>query len=60
MAIDEIANGDVTIAQPYIDNLALNLWRGLPYALAILLILGAHELGHYFAARRHRLAVTLP
>jgi membrane-associated protease RseP (regulator of RpoE activity) len=37
-----------------------NLWRGLPYALSILLILGGHELGHYFAARRHGLAVTLP
>jgi membrane-associated protease RseP (regulator of RpoE activity) len=40
--------------------LVSNLWRGLPYALSILLILGAHELGHYFAARRHGLAVTLP
>jgi len=37
-----------------------NLWRGLPYALSIMLILGGHELGHYFAARRHGLAVTLP
>jgi membrane-associated protease RseP (regulator of RpoE activity) len=36
------------------------LWRGLPYAISILLILGAHELGHYFAARHHKLAVTLP
>ncbi|NWF70493.1 MAG: site-2 protease family protein [Chloroflexi bacterium] len=36
------------------------LWRGLPYALSLLAILGAHELGHYFLARRHKLAVTLP
>ena len=36
------------------------LWRGLPYTIAILLILGSHELGHYFAARHHKLAVTLP
>ncbi len=36
------------------------LWRGWPYALAIVLILGSHELGHYFAARRHRVPVTLP
>ena len=28
--------------------------------IRLLLILGAHELGHYFAARHHRLAVTLP
>lgn len=34
--------------------------RGLPYSLALLLILGAHELGHYFAARHHRMNVSLP
>ncbi len=26
---------------------------GLPYSLGLLLILGAHEMGHYFAARAH-------
>lgn len=36
------------------------LWEGLPYAISIMLILGAHELGHYFAARYHRVNVTLP
>ncbi len=36
------------------------LWRGIPFAGSILLILGAHELGHYFAARRHDVPVTLP
>ncbi len=36
------------------------LHYGIPYAAAILLILGAHELGHYFAARRRGIAVTLP
>ena len=60
MAINEIANGNPRVAQPYIDNLVFELWRGLPYAIAILLILGSHELGHYFAARRHKIAVTLP
>jgi membrane-associated protease RseP (regulator of RpoE activity) len=35
-------------------------WRGLPYALSLILILGSHELGHYFAARYHRVNVTLP
>lgn len=34
--------------------------EGLPYALALLLILGAHELGHYVTARRHGIAVSLP
>jgi membrane-associated protease RseP (regulator of RpoE activity) len=33
---------------------------GLPFGATLLAILGAHEFGHYFAARRHRVAVTLP
>ena len=33
---------------------------GLPYAVSLMLILGAHELGHYFAARYHRVPVSLP
>ena len=36
------------------------IWRGWPFAVSILLILGAHELGHYFAARHHNVPVTLP
>lgn len=37
-----------------------NLLNGWPFSLSILLILGAHELGHYFAARYHKVPVTLP
>jgi membrane-associated protease RseP (regulator of RpoE activity) len=37
-----------------------NLLRGLPFALTLLGILGAHEFGHYFAASYHRVAVSLP
>jgi membrane-associated protease RseP (regulator of RpoE activity) len=37
-----------------------NLNHGLPYSIAILFVLGAHEFGHYFAARYHRVEVTLP
>lgn len=33
---------------------------GAPFALTLLLILGVHEMGHYFAARRHKVDVTLP
>ena len=33
---------------------------GVPYALALLGILGVHELGHYIAARRRGVDVTLP
>jgi hypothetical protein len=39
----------------------MDAWlRGLPMMLAMMAILGAHEFGHYFAARIHRVAVTLP
>ena len=33
---------------------------GLPYAVGLLLILGVHELGHFYMARRHRMDVTPP
>jgi membrane-associated protease RseP (regulator of RpoE activity) len=33
---------------------------GLPYSIGLLTILGVHELGHYFMARRHGMNVTPP
>ncbi len=33
---------------------------GLPFSLGLMAILGVHELGHYFMARRHGLRVTPP
>ena len=36
------------------------LLGGLPYSLTLLLVLLAHEFGHYFACRYHRVASTLP
>lgn len=36
------------------------LWRGLPFSVTLLLILAAHEFGHYAMSRRHRIDVTLP
>ncbi len=33
---------------------------GLPYALALMAILGIHELGHYLMARRYNIRATLP
>jgi membrane-associated protease RseP (regulator of RpoE activity) len=33
---------------------------GLPYSLALMAILGCHELGHYFTARHHGIRVTPP
>jgi len=35
-------------------------FQGLPYALALMAILGCHEMGHYLTARRYKLDVTLP
>jgi hypothetical protein len=60
IALTEIADDNVFLARAILNNGLIELWRGLPYALSIMLILGAHELGHYFAARHHKLAVTLP
>lgn len=37
-----------------------SLLAGLPFAAALLGILGVHELGHYVAARLHGVEVTLP
>jgi membrane-associated protease RseP (regulator of RpoE activity) len=36
------------------------LSKGIPFSFTLLLILGAHEMGHYLVSRRHRLDVTLP
>jgi membrane-associated protease RseP (regulator of RpoE activity) len=53
-----IALGEALLENP--DRQLTELWRGWPYALSIVLILGAHEMGHYFSARRHHIPVTLP
>ena len=37
-----------------------SLWKGIPFSFALLLILGTHELGHYFMSRKHHIDVTLP
>ena len=37
-----------------------NLIQGWPFCCTLLGILVAHEFGHYFAARFHKVAVTLP
>ena len=36
------------------------LWRGIPFSFTLLMILGAHEFGHYFVSRKHNIDVTLP
>lgn len=45
------------------DKLPANpalLMKGLPYSLALMTILGVHELAHYFTARFYQIRTTLP
>ena len=37
-----------------------SIWRGIPFSFTLLMILGAHEFGHYFMSRRYHIDVTLP
>ena len=43
-----------------LESNPLNLLKGLPYALALMTILGIHELGHYLTARFYKIRSTLP
>jgi len=54
--------GIVLLGEP-VENLPTDasvLLLGLPYALALMTILGLHELAHYLIARRHQIRATLP
>ncbi len=44
----------------YWKNLSQAILQGLSFTVALLGILGVHELGHYLAARWHRVEVSLP
>ncbi|MEM9567875.1 MAG: site-2 protease family protein, partial [Cyanobacteria bacterium P01_E01_bin.34] len=58
MSVGALASGRITPETLF--SPPTNLLSGLPYALSIVLILGMHELGHYVAARRHNLNMSLP
>lgn len=46
---------------PRVDLWSLNFWApGLWYSIPVLLILGAHEFGHYVLCRVHDVDATLP
>ncbi len=60
IAAGEIGLSDPAAVQAIGNNLLPNLWRGLPYAISILLILGGHEMGHWLQMRRHGVASSLP
>jgi len=38
----------------------LSLTKGIPFSVTLLLILGVHEAGHFFMARKHQVDATLP
>ncbi|HEY3273693.1 MAG TPA: site-2 protease family protein [Methanocella sp.] len=38
----------------------LDIYKGLPFSFAIMLVLGSHELSHYIASRRHGVDSSLP
>ncbi len=42
------------------DGFLAHITSGIPFSLLLLGFLSAHEFGHYFAARRHGVDVTLP
>ena len=42
-----------------LQNLS-DLTLGIPYSITLLLILGSHEFGHYYYARKHKVDATLP
>ena len=49
-----------TSAPGMLQAIVQNLPNGITFAVSLLGILTAHEFGHYFAARFHRIAVSLP
>ncbi len=36
------------------------IYRGLPFTIAIMTVLGSHEMAHYIAAKRHGMKTSLP
>jgi len=58
-ATEVLRLGDFVIPYPSEVRWSV-LWLGAPFALPFLGVLLAHEMGHYVAARAHRVRVTLP
>ena len=56
-----IWEGTLDLNAPWTEWIALGrLVRGVPYATLLLLILGAHEAGHFLACRHYGVRATLP
>jgi membrane-associated protease RseP (regulator of RpoE activity) len=56
-----ITLGTTTLAGAiYTDSIIDSILSGLTYSITLMTILGVHEFGHYFAARRFGVEATLP
>ncbi len=53
-----VAGSFLAGANPF--NIPKDLLLGIPFSIALLLIIGSHELGHYFACKRRGIRATLP
>ncbi len=42
------------------EKVPSGILKGIPFTIAIMTVLGAHEAGHYFAARKHGMQTSLP
>jgi membrane-associated protease RseP (regulator of RpoE activity) len=38
----------------------LEIFKGMPFSITLMLILGTHEFGHYYYAQKHKVDATLP
>lgn len=45
---------------PLKEGWLFSMHKGLPFAIALMTVLGIHELGHYFTAKKFGVEVTLP
>jgi membrane-associated protease RseP (regulator of RpoE activity) len=59
-ASNKLVCTDVDDFQMMLNEVRRNAPYAVPFGLTLLLILGVHEMGHYIAARRHKVDVTLP
>ncbi len=59
-AASTVGAGAALLQTAQVTTLGDALAIGGPFAFALLAILGVHEMGHYIAARYHRVKVTLP
>ena len=54
MAVGSMLYGVNIFEQP------LEIYKGLPFAIAIMIVLGSHELAHYIVSKKHGIDATLP